>query len=303
MAPRAAGALPVLLPAPSPRWRCALAGGWWRGRGQNTPSRSHLVATHFSPASTGAPPCSVRVHGAPVVAEEHRVARTGATSRPTSGKVVAPPRSGVFRYITSVPTRWPPRCRMVACRAARGRSSRGAACTRRPAGSAGSAGPRRSTGQRSSAAMRARCAGSAALAALEEHAVAGARGVDLAAAGGVVHRLAAQQPRPASFDQRRRIRRRTAGRRRPPRAGGASLSTCTAWPSATSTLGARPAPARAPARPAAGRQARPAACGSEARCSRSVCSMRGDGHRLLPAAGLIMAWRRPAVGSRPRPAR
>ncbi|MFT3816355.1 MAG: PEP-CTERM sorting domain-containing protein [Rubrivivax sp.] len=29
----------------------------------NRPSRSHLVATHFSPASTGAPPCSVRVDG------------------------------------------------------------------------------------------------------------------------------------------------------------------------------------------------------------------------------------------------
>jgi cytochrome c553 len=29
----------------------------------NFPSRSHLVATHFSPESTGAPPCSVRVVG------------------------------------------------------------------------------------------------------------------------------------------------------------------------------------------------------------------------------------------------
>ena len=29
----------------------------------NSRSRSHLVATHFSPASTGAPPCSVRVAG------------------------------------------------------------------------------------------------------------------------------------------------------------------------------------------------------------------------------------------------
>ena len=27
----------------------------------NTPWRSHLVATHFSPASTGAPPCNVLV--------------------------------------------------------------------------------------------------------------------------------------------------------------------------------------------------------------------------------------------------
>ncbi len=27
----------------------------------NAPSRSHLVATHFSPAVTGAPPCSVAV--------------------------------------------------------------------------------------------------------------------------------------------------------------------------------------------------------------------------------------------------
>jgi hypothetical protein len=29
----------------------------------NSRSRSHLVATHFSPASTGAPPCRVRVAG------------------------------------------------------------------------------------------------------------------------------------------------------------------------------------------------------------------------------------------------
>lgn len=29
----------------------------------NSRSRNHLVATHFSPASTGAPPCSVRVAG------------------------------------------------------------------------------------------------------------------------------------------------------------------------------------------------------------------------------------------------
>ena len=30
---------------------------------RNTPSRSHLVATHFSPATTGAPPCSVLLLG------------------------------------------------------------------------------------------------------------------------------------------------------------------------------------------------------------------------------------------------
>ena len=30
---------------------------------QYGPSRSHLVAIHFSPSSTGAPPCSVRVAG------------------------------------------------------------------------------------------------------------------------------------------------------------------------------------------------------------------------------------------------
>ena len=39
------------------------------------PSRSHFVATHFSPAITGAPPCSVRVDGCgAVVAEEDGVA-------------------------------------------------------------------------------------------------------------------------------------------------------------------------------------------------------------------------------------
>ena len=41
-------------------------------------SRSHLVAIHFSPASTGAPPCSVRVDGCgPVVAEEDAGAALG----------------------------------------------------------------------------------------------------------------------------------------------------------------------------------------------------------------------------------
>ena len=33
------------------------------GAQRNTPSRSHLVATHFSPATTGAPPCSVLLLG------------------------------------------------------------------------------------------------------------------------------------------------------------------------------------------------------------------------------------------------
>ncbi len=34
---------------------------WPDGSQRNSPSRSHFVATHFSPAVTGAPPCSVRV--------------------------------------------------------------------------------------------------------------------------------------------------------------------------------------------------------------------------------------------------
>ena len=34
-----------------------------RGCYSNTPSRSHLVATHFSPAITGSPPCRVFVDG------------------------------------------------------------------------------------------------------------------------------------------------------------------------------------------------------------------------------------------------
>ena len=39
--------------------------------------------------------------------------RLGATSKNTLGKVVPPPFSGSLRYITTVPTRWPPRLRMV----------------------------------------------------------------------------------------------------------------------------------------------------------------------------------------------
>jgi uncharacterized membrane protein (DUF4010 family) len=42
--------------------------GWWFSRASESPAglsgirwRSHLVATHFSPACTGAPPCRVRV--------------------------------------------------------------------------------------------------------------------------------------------------------------------------------------------------------------------------------------------------
>ena len=62
----------------------------------------------------------------PVVAEEHRIPRRAVTSNRASVKTVAPPRCGVFRYMTSDATRWPPRAARRPNPARRGRTSRSA---------------------------------------------------------------------------------------------------------------------------------------------------------------------------------